>query len=130
MKMDDTFNLIVVVHQTDASADGNISMVPRRRGQTTPQILRHRAHSFSQILVEHGTFPKTRLLIGVEPILVSESSRWMVLVPVVPISRSLTILIIKLRVISAILTAGAHDEECRRANVYENSISHEYLVPI
>src|SRR5579862_1153082 len=110
MKMDDTLNLIVIVHQADISANSNIPMVTRRRRQAAPQVLGNRVHFLAQVFIEHGTLPQTRFLIGAESIFLAETGGWMVLVLVIPVRGRLSILVIELRVTLTVLAAGAHDE--------------------
>jgi hypothetical protein len=128
MKMDDTLNLIVVVHQADISANSHIPMVVWWRRQIALQVVGDWMYFLTQVLIQHGTLPQARFLIGVEPILVPESSGRIVLVLVVPVSGRLTILVIKLCVTLAILAAGAHHEHCRRADSYQQVSFHNYLL--
>jgi hypothetical protein len=133
--MDDRLNLKIVVDEANVPADGDIAMVSRGRRQTAPEVVRHRVHSLSQILVEHGALSQSGFLIGGEPILAPKPCRRMVLVLVVPVAGGLTIFVVKLRVamtalVAAILgesSAGAQNEQssgddsCQRMNSQENT---------
>jgi len=104
--MDDGLNLKVVVDEANVPADGDIAMVAGGRRQTAPEVLRHRVHSFSQILVENSALSQPGFLVGGEPILASKPCRRMILVLVVPVAGGLTIFVVKLRVALIALVAA------------------------
>ena len=60
MEVDDGLDLERIVNQTDMPADRDVAMVARGRRQTAPEVLGHRVHFLTQILVKRSPLSQLR----------------------------------------------------------------------
>jgi hypothetical protein len=93
--MDHVGKAIPVVDQTDVFSDDDIAVMSRRWGQGDQKVSRNGTGPPAKLRVEHDTHLESRLEFGRQPISVSKSSRWVIAVRVVPITRGSSLVVVE-----------------------------------
>jgi hypothetical protein len=111
---DDVANDVVYgVNERDVSSDGHVPVVSRSGRQLPAEVARHAVGVTFQVTVVRLAGLKPPLLLGREPIPLSQPCGRVLLVLAVPALRDLAVVVVELLLIVSILCRGASGEEKR-----------------